>query len=113
MDLKAFGQKLRQLRKASGLSQDELAKLIPVAITLVSNWERGYQHEGRFWRPDRASAMFLVKFFAGYLNASEAQRWLALADHTLTREELSQIFPDYIPPSGTGPLRPYLLTMLP
>ncbi|NJN94474.1 MAG: helix-turn-helix domain-containing protein [Anaerolineales bacterium] len=113
MDLKAFGQKLRQLRNASGLSQDELAKLIPVATTLVSNWERGYQHGNRFWRPDRVSLVILVKFFAGYLNANEAQRWLALADHTLTREELTQIFPDYIPPADPGRLRPTILALLP
>lgn len=113
MDLKAFGQKLRQLRKASDLSQEDLAKLIPVATTLLSNWERGYQHDGRFWRPDRTAALFLVKFFAGYLTANEAQRWLALADHSLTREELTQTFPDYIPPADPGRLRPNLLAMLP
>lgn len=113
MDLKAFGQKLRELRRVSGLSQDDLAKLLPVATTLISNWERGYQHEGRIWRPDRASTVFLVKFFAGYLNANDAQRWLALADYSLTREELVQIFPDYTSPPDIGRLRPHLLALLP
>ena len=39
--LKRFGQKIRSLRKARGMSATELADLLGVAKQTVSNWERG------------------------------------------------------------------------
>ena len=36
-----FSQKIKALRKASGLSQTELAKALKVNIGSVSGWERG------------------------------------------------------------------------
>lgn len=36
-----MNEKLKQLRKSKGLSQEELAKMIPVNQTAISQWERG------------------------------------------------------------------------
>lgn len=40
-DLKAFGERLRTSRKRLGLTQGQLAELIPTDSGTVSRWERG------------------------------------------------------------------------
>lgn len=96
VDLKRFGQMLRQLRKAAGLTQAELAKQIAVSEQLLSIWERGYQHGQRTWRPERASVMRLATLFASQLTPEEAQIWVAQAGHSLNETELTGLFPQAI-----------------
>ena len=36
-----FGEKIRNARKSAGLTQRELARLLGVANTSISNWEKG------------------------------------------------------------------------
>lgn len=36
-----FGEKIRNARKSAGLTQRELAQLLGVANTSISNWEKG------------------------------------------------------------------------
>lgn len=43
MDMQVFGQRVRTVREASGLSQAELAGLIGLGRTSVTNIERGIQ----------------------------------------------------------------------
>lgn len=113
MDLEAFGQKLRELRRGSSLSQEKLAELLPVTAELISIWERAYRYRGRVWRPDRLSAVRLVEIFAGYLTPGEAQHWLAQIDYSLTRDEMHRIFPHYTPPPDVERSRFNPLTLLP
>jgi len=39
-----FGEKLKQLRKKKGLTQDELAEALYVSRTAISKWESGVSH---------------------------------------------------------------------
>jgi transcriptional regulator with XRE-family HTH domain len=93
MNLKQFGQKLRELRKDEGLTQMELAKQVPVSSELISIWERAYEHQGRRWKPDRPSVVRLVEIFADQLQPEEAQSWVALVGYKLGQKELQKIFP--------------------
>jgi transcriptional regulator with XRE-family HTH domain len=115
MNLEAFGQKLRELRTGSGLTQAGLAQQIPVSADLISLWERAYQYRGRIWRPDRASVVRLVEIFADHLDFGEAQQWVTLAGYTLGQSELQEIFP--LATSVAPPLevqaKPDLVTLLP
>ncbi len=113
MNLEAFGQKLRELRRKSGLSQEKLAQRLPVTPELISIWERAYQYRGRAWRPDRQAAVRLVEIFAGCLTPTEAQDWLAHLSNSLTRDELRRIFPDYTSASDPERTRTNVLTFLP
>ena len=53
-----FNEKLQELRKQKGLTQDELAKKLYVSRTAVSKWElgRGY--------PNIESLKAIAKFFS-------------------------------------------------
>lgn len=93
MDLKQFGQTLRQLRKGGGLTQKELAQQLAVSEQLLSLWERGYRHGQRSWQPDRVSVVRLVTLFASHLTPEEAQSWAMQAGHSLTETELTGLFP--------------------
>ena len=42
MNIKTFPENLKNLRKASGLSQSQLAEIIKVSIKTISHWETGY-----------------------------------------------------------------------
>ncbi len=119
MNLPAFGQKLRELRKNSGLAQAGLARQVAVSADLISIWERAYQYKGRTWRPDRNSAVRLVEIFADHLSPAEAQQWLSLVGYTLGQVELRQIFASYATSAAPGALpaesqpQPNLLAQLP
>lgn len=52
-----FGNRLKSLRKTKNLTQEELAKLLNIAKSTVSNWE----NENRF--PDKDMLNKLVNFF--------------------------------------------------
>lgn len=93
VDLKRFGQTLRQLRKGAGITQAELARQVAVSEQLLSIWERGYRHGERTWQPDRASVVRLLTLFAQRLPPLEAQIWAGQAGHTLSETELLAIFP--------------------
>jgi transcriptional regulator with XRE-family HTH domain len=105
VDLKRFGQTLRQLRKGAGLTQAELARRVAVSEQLLSIWERGYQHGERTWQPERASIVRLLALFAQRLTAEEAQIWAGQAGHTLNESELLGIFPQAVlsPPPPPNP----------
>lgn len=93
MSLEIFGQKLRELRKSSGLTQAGLARQLPTTAEMISIWERAYQHRGRRWVPDRLSAVRLVEIFADQLTSQEAQQWLSLLGYKLGQVDLQRFFP--------------------
>ncbi len=95
MRLETFGQKLREFRTRSGLTQAGLARQLPVSAELISIWERAYQHRGRRWKPDRPSVVRLVELFADQLSPEEAQTWVSLAGYKLGQTELQKLFPTY------------------
>ena len=105
MDLKRFGQTLRQLRKGAGLTQAELAKQLAVSEQLLSIWERGYQHGQRTWQPERGSVVRLLSLLAQRLTPEEAQIWAGQAGHTLDATEWRAIFPQAVlrPPPQPDP----------
>jgi transcriptional regulator with XRE-family HTH domain len=41
-----FGEKLRELRKARGMTQQQLAKAVGVKWEAISRWERGVREPG-------------------------------------------------------------------
>ena len=41
MDTSSFGQRLRELRKARGISQEQLAELLDMSVMTVRRWEWG------------------------------------------------------------------------
>ncbi len=52
-----FGLQLKKLRKAKGLNQDELAQILGVRKTTISNYETGYSN------PSSATLMQIADFF--------------------------------------------------
>lgn len=92
-DLKSFGNRLRQLREARGLTQIELARQLPVSEGLISRWERAYQGQGRVWKPDRQVLLRLIDIFLEGLDPVTAQELGALAGYRLTPSELQALFP--------------------
>jgi transcriptional regulator with XRE-family HTH domain len=93
VDLKRFGQTLRQLRKGADLTQAELAKQLAVSEQLLSIWERAYRHGERTWQPERASMVRLLTLFAARLTPEEAQIWAGQAGQAFNETELLAIFP--------------------
>lgn len=90
-----FGNRLYELRKNSGLSQEELAELLDVSRQSVSKWEsdKGY--------PEMTRLIFLSDYFSvslDYLMRGEKQEKLseqkqeALEYHTDTLINRVQIF---------------------
>lgn len=72
-----FGKRVKELRKAHKLTQDELANAIGVTKGTVSVWERG----GRL--PDFQAMNALSKFFEvdmGYLVCEDRDKQLYVAD---------------------------------
>ena len=93
MDLKRFGQTLRQLRKGAGLTQNELARQLGISDQLLSIWERAYRHGERVWQPDHPSVVRLINLFADRLTPEEAQVWATQAGHSLGNDEVIAAFP--------------------
>jgi transcriptional regulator with XRE-family HTH domain len=96
-DLKIFGDRLRQLRQQRGLTQAELARLLPVSEGLISRWERAYQGQKRVWKPDRQMFLRLIEVFAEGLDPVAAQVWGTLVGYKLTQAELRLLFPSMSP----------------
>ena len=71
-----FGEKIRKARKALGLTQRQLAQLLGVSNTSVSNWEKGLS------RPDADMIQMLCThlrlqpndFYGNYETPAEASR---------------------------------------
>lgn len=59
MNKKELGQKLYELRKAKGLSQEELAELIDVSRQTICKWEKG-EVNIRFEQVKKLSELFSV-----------------------------------------------------
>ena len=57
IDIQAFGERIKTLRKEKGLTQGELAKALSVSFQAVSNWERGIAP------PDLDNLMQLSAFY--------------------------------------------------
>ncbi|MEM7344932.1 MAG: NB-ARC domain-containing protein [Chloroflexota bacterium] len=120
MDLQAFGQQLRTLRKQSGLSQGHLAdKLEMLALaaspeayravdaSLVSKWERAKQRQNRPWKPTRQYTFYLIQIFADQLDLESAMSWAAQADYQFASTLLQDIFTDQLssPLQGLRPMQ--------
>jgi transcriptional regulator with XRE-family HTH domain len=102
VSLELFGQKLRELRKRSGLTQASLARQLPTTAEMISIWERAYQHRGRRWTPDHSSALRLVEIFTDHLTREEAQNWVSLLDYKLGQAELQRFFPNEGVPTSSS-----------
>lgn len=117
-DLKAFGQKLRQLRKRAGLYQDELAEQLSIINdrsgskadlrvdgNRISKWERAYMDKrGREWKPRREHIFYLIEYFADLLTVDEALEWAAMAGYQLHPPDIQRFFSEGpSSPSGEHP----------
>ena len=96
MNLKNFGQTLRQLRKGAGLTQNQLARQLGISDQLLSIWERAYRHGERSWQPDQASVVRLVALFTHQLTPEAAQIWAGQAGHILEDADLMAAFPQAV-----------------
>jgi hypothetical protein len=105
-DLKAFGEKLKKLRTAVGLSQRVLVEQLdaiahargevgPLGISyqLIGKWEQAYVHKGRQWKPSRQYVLYLIEAFADQLTIVEAQQWALQAGYTFGKTDLQAFFP--------------------
>jgi transcriptional regulator with XRE-family HTH domain len=116
-NLKKFGQKLRQLRKRTGLYQDELAEQLSlindrsgskadlrVDGNRISKWERAYMDKrGREWKPRREHIFYLIEYFADLLTLDEALEWAAMAGYPLQPQDIQKFFSDEPPPPSGDP----------
>lgn len=95
----------------AGLTQPALAQQVGVTPQLISVWERAYQHQGRYWKPDRQMTLGLLEAFAERLTPGEALHWAGLAGHNLNPVELQSIFPTYWAqaPTQLPPLTPFYI----
>jgi transcriptional regulator with XRE-family HTH domain len=111
-DLKAFGQKLQQLRKIKGLYQEELAEYLcqihaksnsvgdlKLDGNRISKWERAFiNKDGREWRPNRRHMLCLIKAFATHLTPETAQTWAAQAGYQFSQTELRRLLAAEVEP---------------
>lgn len=101
-NLKLFGQRLRQLRKARGLSQTDLVDILYgiYAVNLpngnlhldssrISKWEHAEKSRSV---PKRQQMLMLLQCFAEQLTAKTAALWAKQAGYTFTSSELGNIF---------------------
>ena len=80
-----FNQKLQELRKQKGLTQEELAASLYVSRTAVSKWESGRGY------PNIESLMAIAKFFSitvDELLSSEEALTIAKEDHKQREKQL-------------------------
>ena len=91
--MKTFGQKLEELRKARGLSQEELGKLVGIQKSAISKYERG--------RIINASPLVIEKFAealdvkAGDL-LSDLEKQLNAMDVIIKTDEVRAIVVDTV-----------------
>jgi transcriptional regulator with XRE-family HTH domain len=87
-----FNQKLQELRKQKGLTQEELAASLYVSRTAVSKWESGRGY------PNIDSLMAIAKFFSitvdDLLSSGEALT-IAKEDHKRREKQLRDRFEPY------------------
>ncbi|MDR3215859.1 MAG: helix-turn-helix domain-containing protein [Clostridiaceae bacterium] len=55
--MKIFGEKLKELRLAQGLTQSELAFAIQTSKQNLSRWEKGY------FEPDQETLVAIARYF--------------------------------------------------
>lgn len=78
-----FNEKLQELRKSKGLTQEELAEILFVSRTAVSKWESGRG------MPSLESLKAISKFFAVTLdNLLSSEELLAIAEDDQKKKEL-------------------------
>ena len=78
-----FNEKLQELRKGKGLTQEELAEILFVSRTAVSKWESGRG------MPSIESLKAISKFFAVTLdNLLSSEELLAIAEDDQKKKEL-------------------------
>jgi len=99
MDAKIIGERIRQLRKERRLRQEDLAEIVGVRKTTVSNYETGYSI------PKREVLGKIAKYFGvsmDYLCASsnESKTYLQTMETYHQMQEIPQY--EYYPPSSTG-----------
>lgn len=104
-DLKAFGEKLSQLRKTVGLYQEELAQKLSLIHARVnpnsdlridgnriSKWEHAFKSKsGQEWRPKRQQLLYLIEVFAEQLTLEAAREWALQAGYHFSKEDLQLI----------------------
>ncbi|MEM7348488.1 MAG: NB-ARC domain-containing protein, partial [Chloroflexota bacterium] len=108
MDLVQFGQRLKQLRKMAGVSQNKLADALQAMADsgplddfrvidgrLISNWERAATNKkGHSWRPSYPYVIHLLTYFADHLTRKEASLWATQAGYQIASSDLAAVFPD-------------------
>ena len=62
MNIDKIGKFIKELREEKGLTQDELAKKIPISRQAISKWERGLAI------PDAQTLLKLSEFFSVSVN---------------------------------------------
>ena len=69
----AFAQRLRELRKRAGLTQEELAERVDVHLNTISRWENGIDTPKTFKIKRLAEALHVSEL--ELLNGSNSEQW--------------------------------------
>ena len=69
----AFAQRLRELRKRAGLTQEELAERVDVHLNTISRWENGIDTPKTFKIKRLADALHVSEL--ELLNGSNSEQW--------------------------------------
>ncbi|HBC7417590.1 TPA: helix-turn-helix transcriptional regulator [Serratia marcescens] len=85
----SHAQKLREIRKAEGLTQAEFSKMLSIALSTVKNYERGGQEVG----------LSVVDKVANHSRFKKYTTWLMNGD---TNEAAGQVSPSLSPDGSEG-----------